>query len=256
MFMETKQERERQFHNAAFSDNRRSNVVPAYAIMHESRLFYEGFVRRHSAGARMLEYGCGATAMASAVGANATEVVGIDISDVAVTQATARAAMLGIAARYEVMDAENLTFADQSFDIICSVAILHHLDLDKAYAQIARTLRPGGHAVFLEPLGHNPIINLYRRLTPRMRTPDEHPLLIRDLLLAQKYFDKVEVRYFVLASMLAVPLRNTPVFKPVLYTLEAVDRVLFKSIPWLRKQAWQVVLILSEPRYKGRRYSP
>jgi hypothetical protein len=36
-------------------------------------------------------------------------------------------------------------------------------------------------------------------------------------------------------------------FKPLLWTLESIDSVVLK-IPGLRWQAWQVVLILSEPR--------
>src|SRR3546814_4334755 len=44
----------------------------------------------------------------------------------------------------------------------------------------SRVLRPGGRAVFIEPLGLNPAIELYRRFTPSARTPDEHPLLRRD----------------------------------------------------------------------------
>src|SRR5215213_1278890 len=175
--MTTKQAREREFHNAAFTDGRRADAAGAggaYAILHDSRIFYEGFIKAHAPGARMLEFGCGASAMASTFGAAASAVVGIDISDVAVRQASDRAATAGLNATYHVMDAEALEFPDRSFDLICSTAILHHLDLRKAYAEIARTLTPGGHAIFMEPLAYNPAINLYRRMTPHLRTPDEH----------------------------------------------------------------------------------
>ena len=248
--MDAKQERERDFHNAAFSDHRRQSVVPAYAIIHDSRAFYEQFIRSRATGARLLEYGCGATALASTVGDMAAEIVGIDISDVAVQQATERAAQSGLRATYRVMDAESLEFPDQSFDIICSAAVLHHLDLRKAYGEIARTLRPGGAAVFMEPLGHNPIINLYRRMTPDMRTPDEHPLLIRDLDLAKEYFDRVEVRHYVLFSLMAIPVRKFRFFKPVLFKLEALDRFLFRHLAWSKKYSWQVIIVLAEPKQR------
>jgi SAM-dependent methyltransferase len=249
--METKQERERDFHNAAFTDNRRNAVVPAYAIIHDSRVLYESFIRAHAPGARLLEYGCGATAMGSLVADQASEIVGIDISDVAVREATAHAAEAGLNAKYFVMDAESLTFPDQSFDLICSTAVLHHLDLRKGFGEIARVLRPGGSAVFMEPLGHNPVINLYRWWTPAMRTPDEHPLLMRDLKLAREYFDRVETRFFVLSSLAAMIVRGTPVFRPVLHSLERLDQLLFKALPPIRRYAWQVVIILGRP--KGRR---
>lgn len=247
--MADKQARERDFHNAAFSDNRRAGAAGAYAILHDSRIFYEGFIRNHAPGARMLEFGCGAAAMGSLFGASAAEVVGIDISDVAVAEACRRAANSGLRATYLVMDAEALQFPARSFDLICSAAILHHLDLRKAYAEIARTLTPDGHAIFMEPLAYNPAINLYRRLTPHLRTPDEHPLTTEDLDLAKEYFDGVEVRYYSLATLFALPFRRFKhAFMRILLGLERLDRGLFRVLPWTRKYAWQVVIVLSRPK--------
>ncbi len=241
--MTTKQDREREFHNAAFSDERRRVVAPAYAIVHDSRTFYEQAIRSRSRGARVLEYGCGASAFVAGVVDDAGELVGIDISDVAVMQATERAAREGRTAHYQVMDAESLDFPDRSFDLVCSTAVLHHLDLRKAFREISRTLRPGGHAIFMEPLGHNPLINWYRRATPDLRTTDEHPLLMSDLALAAQYFDSVDVHFFVMFSLAAALLRKTRIFRPVLYRLEALDRLIFRYLPWTRKYAWQVVLV-------------
>jgi hypothetical protein len=46
---------------------------------------------------------------------------------------------------------------------------------------MTKILQPKGKAIFIEPLGHNFLINLYRRLTPNIRSADEHPLLAKDL---------------------------------------------------------------------------
>ncbi len=73
---------------------------------------------------------------------------------------------------YLQMDAEQLAFRDQSFDLVVGEAILHHLDLERCFAKISRILQPAGVAVFIEPLGHNPVLNWYRRQTPGLRTPD------------------------------------------------------------------------------------
>jgi hypothetical protein len=113
---------------------------------------------------------------------------------------------------------------------------------------MARVLRPGGTAVFLEPLGHNPIINLYRRITPAVRTPDEHPLLMKDLKVAAQYFNKVEAQFFNLTTFLAVPFRKWSVFKPLVGALDLCDRALFTVVPFAKRYAWQMVLKLSEPR--------
>ncbi|HEX3802866.1 MAG TPA: class I SAM-dependent methyltransferase [Solirubrobacteraceae bacterium] len=46
-------------------------------------------------------------------------------------------------------DAESLPFADASFDLILGHAILHHLpDLDRAFGEFHRVLRPGGRMLF------------------------------------------------------------------------------------------------------------
>jgi ubiquinone/menaquinone biosynthesis C-methylase UbiE len=46
-------------------------------------------------------------------------------------------------------DAEALPFADESFDLVFGHAVLHHLpDLDRAFAEFQRVLRPGGRILF------------------------------------------------------------------------------------------------------------
>ena len=54
-------------------------------------------------------------------------------------------------------------------------------------SRLSRRWRPTG-AVFYEPLGTNPMIRLYRRLTPRLRSADEHPLVDADVALARRSF--------------------------------------------------------------------
>src|SRR3546814_13720576 len=74
------------------------------------------------------------------------------------------------------MNAEAMDFPDDSFDLVFGSGIIHHLDIDRAFAEIARVLRPGGRAVFVEPPGLNPAIEIYRRLTPGAPPPAAHPL--------------------------------------------------------------------------------
>ena len=73
------------------------------------------------------------------------------------------------------MPAERLSYSDSVFDLAVGFAIIHHLDLKPALAELHRVLKPGGVAFFAEPLGTNPAIQLYRRLTPQFRTEDERP---------------------------------------------------------------------------------
>jgi ubiquinone/menaquinone biosynthesis C-methylase UbiE len=48
-----------------------------------------------------------------------------------------------------VTEAETLPFEDESFDLVLGHAVLHHIpDLDRAFAEFKRVLRPGGLIVF------------------------------------------------------------------------------------------------------------
>ncbi len=56
---------------------------------------------------------------------------------------------LGLNVKTEAADAEELPFADAIFDLVFGHAVLHHIpDLDRAFAQFARVLAPGGRIVF------------------------------------------------------------------------------------------------------------
>jgi ubiquinone/menaquinone biosynthesis C-methylase UbiE len=50
-------------------------------------------------------------------------------------------------------NAENLIFSDGAFDMVSGAHVLHHMtSLETAFAEIKRVLRPGGVAVFWEPI--------------------------------------------------------------------------------------------------------
>jgi len=245
----TRLERERDFHNVTFADHSRSAASKFYRVEQAPMERYAELLSESAGeGKRVLEYGCGPGSQAFFLAREGAEVSGIDISDVAIAQAKERAQTEGVAerCRFEVMNAERTSFEDDAFDLICGTAILHHLDLESAYAEIARLLKPSGRAVFVEPLGHNPAINAYRRRTPELRTEDEHPLLEHELKAARSYFGQADLTYFNLLALLAVPLRDTRAFDPLLGALQAADRAIFR-IAAARKHAWMVLISLGEP---------
>ena len=192
-----------------------------------------------------MEYGCGPGSYAFDLAERGAHVIGVDISPVAIELARKNASTRGLDIRFSVMNAESLDFPDGSFDIVCGTGILHHLDLARSLGEIRRVLKVGGRAVFVEPLGHNPIINWYRRRTPNLRSVDEHPLRMDDLALIGRHFDHMTVRMFHLTTLAAVPLRNSPGFPRIVSALDAIDRGLFRVLPPLRKHAWSCVIEVS-----------
>jgi len=99
--------------------------------------------------------------------------------------------------------------------------------------------------VFVEALGHNPLINRYRRRTPELRTVEEHPLHVGDLELAKRYFADASFEYFHPTSLAALPLRRQRAFPALAGALERADQALFRRVPYLRRHAWMAVLRLT-----------
>jgi SAM-dependent methyltransferase len=89
---------------------------------------------------RVLEVGGGEGELAERIFKElGAEVVGVDQSEAMVAEQRAR----GIDAR--VGDVQGLPFADCEFDVAVAAWMLYHVpDLDRALAELARVLRPGG----------------------------------------------------------------------------------------------------------------
>jgi len=235
-------ERERAFHNQAHETDPRSPIRKYFEINAECDEYFLSRIREFCPGHSVLDYGCGDGRQSCMIAqAGARSIIGIDISDAAIDRAT----RLGIPnAQFFRMDAEQLEFPDSCFDVVLGVAILHHLNFSKALSEICRVLKKDGVAAFLEPLGHNPAINLYRRMTPSMRTKDEHPLLMSDIREMHRYFASVEFRPFNLTTLGCV------YAKPLVGIARKMDRVLFK-IPGLARFAWLAVLTLRNPQHES-----
>ncbi len=220
-----------------------------YSITRKSHRFAEEYLREHSQGAKALDYACGDGEVSFLMAEVGADVVGIDISETSVRNAQRKAARRGLQARFEVMDCEQMTFPDRTFDLINVSGVLHHLDLTRAYAELARVLKPSGSVLCVEPLAHNPMFQAYRKLTPHLRTAfeAEHILRRKDILAARRYFGRIEWRFFHLTSLAAVPFRTSRLFNPLLSALERVDSALLSISP-IRWWAWQVGFVLSEPK--------
>ena len=144
--------------------------------------------------------------------------------------------------------AEMLPFSAGAFDAVLGKQILHHLDLKIAIPEIARVLRPGGRAVFLEPLIHNPILEGYRRLTPHLRSPAERALSMTDIAAMGRHFRSYRHQEFILLSILPVLatalLRKRGALDGWRRRLQAVDRKLLTAWPGLGRYYWETVIVL------------
>jgi ubiquinone/menaquinone biosynthesis C-methylase UbiE len=252
--MDDRIEREKSFHNSRFStEPSRSKALASrmFSITKEALNATYAKIEAGTSGKRVLEYGCGQgeASLIIAKKYNPKSVVGIDISDVAAHQARSEAAAVGLDnVSFEVMNAEEMDFPDDEFDFVCGFGILHHLRLAIALRELTRVLKPDGSCIFLEPLGHNPAINLYRWFTPNMRTEDEHPLLLKDFAIFQQHFSCIDPVFVNLTTLATLPFSRLPGSSKLLRGAAGFDKVLFRVLPFTRRFAWNVVLIFSEPQ--------
>ncbi len=245
--METRVQREKEYHNKRFSNEIREPTTKYYKITSRIREHYFNEIFSNSE-ANILELGCSKGSLSFKLAKNGANVTGIDISEVAIEIAKRNAVEQNLNGKcnFFVRDASNLNFPEESFDKVIGGAILHHLDYEKALSGISKVLKRDGEAVFIEPLGFNPIINVYRKLTPKFRTVDEKPLKSEELKKLFKYFGKVEITYYYFTTLFAVPFVKFPFFNALVNFFDNIDKLLFK-IPVFRKLAWQIIIKVSEP---------
>ncbi len=143
-------------------------------------------------------------------------------------------------------NAEELPFAAGAFRVIYGKAVVHHLDLELAAREINRLLRPDGRASFAEPLADHPLILLGRRLTPKLRTQDEHPLRVEELETLGGEFRCSQSTYTYLLAPLAYFARllpgAEPIFRNLYRLLNRVDQLLLSRLGGLRQFAWYGIL--------------
>lgn len=222
-----------------------------YKITEHSRDYFYSWLTSRCKDKNVLDYCSGDGKMSLKIAEFGGFATGIDVSELGVKAATEKAKTLGLSANcnFIAMDAEAMDFEDNTFDFAVCCGVLHHLDLDAAYKELSRVLKPGGEIICMEALAHNPIIHQYRKSTPELRTVWEvkHILRVEDIEKAQNYFGEVETRFFHLATLAAIPFIGKPLFNSVLGATKAIDSVLTK-VPWLQKFAWQAIFVLKNPK--------
>jgi ubiquinone/menaquinone biosynthesis C-methylase UbiE len=98
----------------------------------------------------VLEIGVGQGTHAQLIAAHAKSFTGIDLTEAAQRSTTNRLELFGLSGRVLQMDAEDMEFADASFDFIWSWGVIHHsADTRRVLAEMSRVLRPGGRATVM-----------------------------------------------------------------------------------------------------------
>ena len=200
-------------------------------------------------GKRVVDFGCGSGANTALLAGRGAHVWAIDISEDLLRLGRRRLAVSGRdgAATFIAGSAHDMPFPDNSIDVVFGIAILHHLDLDLVAREVHRVLKPGGRAIFQEPVRNSAVIRVLRRLIPR-RSPDispyERPLTDAEVRRFVSGFTSSEVRAFSLPHVRVLP--ALPLAKNYRRDLYALDRRLLDRMPALARYASIRVISLTK----------
>ncbi len=235
--------REKEFHNKLHEgDKFRKENIFYKAIFNLYQDFYK-YIDENSKNKKILDYGCGIGSITEQIAKkNPKNIIGIDISDVSIKKAIERSKQLNLDIDYRVENCEKSSLESDSFDLIYGTGILHHLNLKISSTEINRLLKKNGQMVFMEPLGTNPIINLYRKFTPNSRSKDEHPLVKKDFEFLNNLYGSVSVKYYGFFTLIFFPFYRSPDKSTIFKFLTFIDQLIFK-IKFLRFLAWSVLII-------------
>jgi SAM-dependent methyltransferase len=106
---------------------------------------YEG-----ASGKSVLDFGCGHGYVLGHYARHGAHVSGLDVTDRAVELSRSRFDLLGLTGSFAVTDGTSAPFDDESFDIVCSMGVLHHIpDPAPVVAELGRVLKPGGELIVM-----------------------------------------------------------------------------------------------------------
>jgi 2-polyprenyl-3-methyl-5-hydroxy-6-metoxy-1,4-benzoquinol methylase len=183
---------------------------------------------------RVLEIGCGAGFMAIALARRGFAVEAVDHVHAMIELTQTHARQTGTANRIHasIEDIHELTFEDESFDLIVALGVMHWLhDLRKAMLEIARVLKPGGYVVLNIPRSHaflNPLsVPAFESILERVKREVVKPALHdgRNFARPHTYLPK-EFNQYLSAVNLTIIKSTTVGFGPV----KILNREVFSKI--------------------------
>jgi SAM-dependent methyltransferase len=105
-------------------------------------IHYHPLLLRLGPADRVLDVGCGAGLLSRQLAEHSTNVIGIDLDAASIREAEAETSSPH--ATYVLGDVLTYPFENESFDLVVSVAALHHMDAATALRRFADLVKPGG----------------------------------------------------------------------------------------------------------------
>jgi ubiquinone/menaquinone biosynthesis C-methylase UbiE len=252
----------------AFHDNWAETIDPREVLVDES---FESCTTPEAAqimawlgdlsGKKLLDLGSGAGESAVYFAKKGAAVTATDLSGEMLRVVADVAQLHRVIVTTQKCRADALPFPDGTFDIVHAANLLHHVNIAATLKEAHRVLKDGGVAVFWDPIAHNPLINIYRRIATDVRTADEHPIRFSELQLYREQFSEVKYECFWFLTLLLFVkfylidrvhpnkerfwkkiIREADSLKTTYGALERMDKVVLKALPFCRRFCWNIVI--------------
>jgi len=187
---------------------------------------------------RVLEVGCGVGIDLARFARAGADAVGIDLATAPIELAKANLRLKGLSGTVRVMDAEDMSFEDGSFDVVYAHGVLPYTaNQDRLVAEVHRVLRPGGEALLMT-YNRRSWLNWLSKLTGTALEHQDAPVYrmlseaeFRRLL---SPFGKLEVT----PERFPVPTELHHGWKAALYNHVFVKGFDWLPGPWVRPLGW------------------
>ena len=258
-----RQKREQEFYEE-YSDRNTPTEVNFDPVVSDERRPWNSYWRFieivqenfKSEGQRLLDFGCGTGFYSLIFAKVGYEVFGFDIApnNIAIANNLSEKYGLQNKTHFTVSVAETLDYEDEYFDAVTGINILHHVDIKNSVAECMRVLKPGGIALFHEPV-RAPLFDVVRESKlgtklvskeasfDRHITQDERKLTKEDLRLIKSFGGACTFERFLLFSRLDRFIKKDAKAPSV---LEQFDARVFKWLPFTRAFGGECVIILKK----------
>lgn len=172
------------------------------------------------------------------------KIISTDIADQSVKLAKMRMAHTGFCnVQFDVVDAENLPFEKDSFEVITCVGSLSYLDLEAFVNNVQKVMKGGGKLIIVDSFNHNPVYRLNRYINyllgRRSLSTIERMPNLKTLHYFKNKFKSIEVRYFGIFTFLGWPLSILIGSNRAANVVDQLD----KRMVFLKKHAFKIVFI-------------
>lgn len=164
-----------------------------------------------------LDVGCGVGSFHPHLGGRFASISGCDVSADSIATATAA----NPAVDYRAYDGKRLPYDDDSFDVLTTICVVHHVPVAQwtsFFAELRRVLKPGGIACVIEHNPYNPLTRL-----AVARCPFDHDAVLLSPRTARRLLGDAGFSAAATRQFLFLPWENPPAI--------AVERAL-SSIPF------------------------